>query len=224
MVLGSKIPLFEQVKGLVAAGIDRILFKNMSNEEIFNHIYKKNRWKSDKSVSFELIKSLLEELPQLLKKLQVKSMLDIPCGAFWWLSTVDLGFLDYTGVDIVEHVIQNDMKQYANEKRRFLKLDILKDDLPKADLVFCKDLFIHLPIEDCLKSIKNIKKSGAKYFLANTYPSMKENKDIPTGMWRPLNLNISPFFFPEPEDRIDIKSLTKELKDEMGLWQIKNLP
>ena len=105
----------------------------MSREEIFTHIHKKNRWESDKAVDLELTKTLREELPQLLKKLQVKSMLDIPCGAFWWLSTVNLGFLDYTGVDIVAHVIQKDTKQYANEKRRFLKLDILKDDLPKAD-------------------------------------------------------------------------------------------
>jgi len=196
----------------------------MSREEIFTHIHKKNRWENPEAVDLELIKNLCEELPQLLKKLEVKSMLDIPCGAFWWLSTVDLGFLDYTGVDIVEHVIQNDIKQYANAKRKFLKLDVLKDDLPKADLVFCKDLFIHLPIEDCLKSIKNIKKSGAKYFVVNTYPSVKENKDIPTGMWRPLNLNIAPFFFPEPEYRIKIKSMSKDLKDEMGLWEIKNLP
>ena len=196
----------------------------MSKEEIFTHIYKKNRWESEKAVDLEIIKTLREELPQLLKKLQAKSILDIPCGDFWWLSSVDLGFLDYTGVDIVEHVIQNDIKQYANEKRRFLKFDILNDVLPKADVVFCKDLFIHLPLEDCLKSIKNIKKSGAKYFVVNTYPSVKENKDIPTGMWRPLNLNIDPFFFPEPEYRIKIKSMSKALKDEMGLWEIKNLP
>jgi len=196
----------------------------MSREEIFTHIQKKNRWASDKDQDLELTKTLREELPQLLKKLQVKSILDIPCGDFWWLSYADLGFLDYTGVDIVEYVIQNDMKQYANEKRRFLKLDVLNDDLPKADIIFCKDLFIHLPLEDCLKSIKNFKKRGAKYFLADTYPSVKENNDINTGMWRPLNLNLSPFFFPEPEYRIEMKTIKKGLEKEMDLWQIKNLP
>ncbi len=195
----------------------------MSREEIFTHIHKKNRWESDKAVDLELIKNLCEELPQLLKKLQVKSMLDIPCGAFWWLSTVDLGFLDYTGVDIVESMIQIDTKQFANEKRRFLKLDILEDVLPKADVVLSLYLFIHLPLEDCLKSIKNIKKTGAKYIFVDTYPSVKENKDIQTGMYRPLNLNIAPFFFPEPEYRIKMKTLEKGLSQEINLWQIKNL-
>jgi len=220
----SERSLYLQAKKFVTKRIDKILFKNMSREEIFTHILKKNRWERDKAVDLELTKTLREELPQLLKKLQAKSILDIPCGDFWWLSSVDLGFLDYTGVDIVKHVIQNDTKQYANEKRRFLKLDLLNDDLPKADIIFCKDLFIHLPLDDCLKSIKNIKKSGAKYFLADTHPSVKENKDIHTGMWRPLNLNLSPFFFPEPEYRIEMKTLTKGLEKEIDLWQIKNLP
>jgi len=220
----SKESLYLQAKRFVTKRVDKILFKNMSREEIFTHIHKKNRWKSDKTVDLELSKTLREELPQLLKKLQAKSILDIPCGTFWWLSSVDLGFLSYTGGDIVKHVIQNDTKQYANEKRRFLKLDILNDDLPKADIIFCKDLFIHLPLEDCLKSIKNIKKSGAKYFLADTHPSVKENKDIHTGMWRALNMNLSPFFFPEPEYRIEIKTLKKGLRKEIDLWQIKNLP
>jgi len=220
----SERSLYLQAKRFVTKRIDKILFKNMSREEIFTHILKKNRWERDKAVDLEITKTLREELPQLLKKLQAKSILDIPCGDFWWLSSVDLGFLDYTGVDIVKHVIQNDTKQYANEKRRFLKLDILNDDLPKADIIFCKALFIHLPLDDCLKSIKNIKKSGAKYFLADTHPSVKENKDIHTGMWRPLNLNLSPFFFPEPEYRIEMKTLTKGLEKEIDLWQIKNLP
>ena len=53
---------------------------------------------------------------------------------------------------------------------------------------------------------------------------MKENKDIHTGMWRALNMNLSPFFFPEPEYRIEIKTLKKGLEKEIDLWQIKNLP
>lgn len=220
----SKKSLFSQGKRFVKKRIDKIIFKNMSREEIFTHIHKKNRWERDKKVDFELMKPLRDELPQLLKQLQTKSILDIPCGDFSWLSSVDLVFSDYTGGDIVESMIQNDINQYANEKRRFLKLDILKDVLPKADLVMCLYLFIHLSLDDCLKSIKNIKKSGAKYLLADTYPSVKENKNIQTGMWRPLNLNISPFNFPEPEYRINMKTLEKGLTQEINLWQIKNLP
>jgi len=218
-----KKSLYSQAKKFAKKRIDKILFKNMSREEIFTHINKKNRWERDKDVDFELMKTLREELPQLLTKLQAKSILDIPCGDFSWLSSVDLGFLDYTGVDIVESMIQNDSKQYANEKRRFLKLDILEDVLPKADVVLSLYLFIHLSLEDCLKSIKNIKKTGAKYLLVDTYPSVKENKDVQTGMYRPLNLNIAPFFYPEPEYKIKMKTLEKGLSQEINLWQIKNL-
>jgi len=220
----SKKSLFLQAKMFVNKRIDKIIFKNMSREEIFTHIHEKNRWERDEDVDFELMKALRDELPQLLKKLQVKSLLDIPCGDFSWLSSVDLGFFDYTGGDIVELMIQNNTKHYANEKRRFLKLDILRDVIPKADLVLSLYLLIHLPIEDCLKSFKNIKKTGAKYLLIDTYPSVKENKDVQTGMYRPLNLNIAPFFFPESEYRIKMKTLDKGLSQEINLWQIKNLP
>ena len=81
----SKKSLYLQAKRFVTKRVDKILFKNMSREEIFTHIYKKNRWESEKAVDLEIIKTLREELPQLLKKLQAKSILDIPCGDFCWL-------------------------------------------------------------------------------------------------------------------------------------------
>jgi len=37
-------------------------------------------------------------------------------------------------------------------------------------------------------------------------------------------LNLPPFFFPEPEYRIEMKTLIKGLGKEIDLWQIKNLP
>ena len=51
-------------------------------------------------------KTLRNELPNLLQEFKVESMLDIPCGDFYWLKEVNLDFLTYTCADIVEHIIQ----------------------------------------------------------------------------------------------------------------------
>ena len=88
------------------------------------------------------------------------------------------------------------------------------------------DLEVYVVSNDIMlpKSINNIKTSGAKYLLVPTYPTVKENIDIHTGMFRPLNLLLSPFFFPEPEYKIEMETINKENRKEMSLWEIKNLP
>ena len=40
--------------------------------------------------------------------------------------------------------------------------------------------------------------SQSKFLLTTTFPNRHSNIDIDTGEWRPLNLNITPFDFPEP--------------------------
>ena len=41
------------------------------------------------------------KLPELLESLEVKSIVDVPCGDHGWMSTLDLSPYDYIGIDIV---------------------------------------------------------------------------------------------------------------------------
>jgi hypothetical protein len=101
--------------------------------------------------------------------------------------------VDYTGADLVAEMIQKNQQLYGNEKRRFVTLDVVRDDLPKVDLVFCRDVLVHLSFNDALAALQNIKRSGSDYLLTTTFTARDSNIDIQTGQWRPLNLEKAPF-------------------------------
>jgi len=213
--------------------ITRKIFKkkygDSSIESIFTEIYKTNYWGSAESRSglgSELIqtKTIREKFPELFRELEITSLLDIPCGDFNWLKEVDLSFLSYIGGDIVDDVIRHNNANYSKKNRKFLKLDILKDNLPKVDLILCRDLFIHFSFNDIFKSFNSIKKSGSKYLLTTSYPSIKKNHDIFSGQWHPVNLLIPPFSFPKPIRFIDEKNSEKGIPNKhLLLWRITDL-
>ncbi|MFO7445840.1 MAG: hypothetical protein R6W90_05705 [Ignavibacteriaceae bacterium] len=198
---------------------------------IFEKIYKTNSWMDDESRSgsgsnLENTLNIRRELPLLVKGLNIKSLVDIPCGDFYWMQKVNTDVNSYTGADIVPELINNNQKLYGNEKRKFILLDLTEDNLPAADLILCRDCLPHLSFKNIFSAIDRIKKSGSGYLLTSTYINRELNRDIETGLFRPLNLQLPPFNFPEPLKLIEDKCIDKRktLEDKMlGLWQIKDL-
>ncbi len=201
-------------------------YKKMGEESIFTEIYRTNRWndpesKSGKGSNLANTLKIREEIPKLFKELKIRSILDIPCGDFNWQKEMDLGFIDYTGMDIVKELVTRNQKEYSDENRRFIHLDITKDLLPKFDLILCRDLFIHLSHSEIKDALLNIKKSQSKYLLSTSHFSTKKNMNITSGEYYPINLLITPFSLPEPlkiikdDDEMDGKSLL--------LWNISIL-
>ena len=75
-------------------------------------------------------------------------------------------------------------------------MDIINDSLPRVDLVFSRDCFVHLNNDNIRRALNNIKKSGSTFFLATTYINEDENRNTKKGKWRPINLSIKPFNLP----------------------------
>jgi len=201
----------------------------MTNEDVFTEIYRTNFWNTNESRSgpgSDLIqtKTICKQLPKLFKELEITSILDIPCGDFFWLKEVNLDFLNYTGGDIVEDIITQNNLEYSKKNRRFVKLDLINDKLPKTDLILCRDVFPHFSFANIMESIKNIKKSGSKYLLTTSLISKKKNQDIITGDWRPLNLLAPPFNFPKPIFIINEHCSEKSSPDKsLLLWKIHSI-
>ena len=141
--------------------------------------------------------TLRENLKSLIKNLNIQSILDVACGDFNWMRTVDLTGIDYTGIDIVPEHISNNKKHYESENIKFFLLDGVNEKLPKADLIISRDLLPHLSFTNLKKLIKNFEESGAKYLLSTTFPHMDKNADITTGLWRPINLEKDPINLPK---------------------------
>ncbi len=69
------------------------------------------------------------------------------------------------------------------------------------DAVLCRDCFIHLSNRQVLLAIQQFKASGIRYMIASTYP-VDINEEIPTGYYRPVNLEKPPFNLPVPLEKL----------------------
>lgn len=200
-------------------------------ENIFTEIYKKNHWGDKDTISgtgSNLIqtKLIIESIPNILKEYKISTILDIPCGDFYWMNNVNLNGINYIGADIVKELIEANTKKYESFNISFKKLNLIEDELPKVDLIFCRDCLVHFSFKNIYKSITNICNSHSKYFMTTTFIEREKNVDIETGQWRPINFETYPFHFPEPR-RIINEGCTENNNiysdKSLGLWDINDI-
>jgi len=156
-------------------------------------------------------------LPKILAEFNIISILDAPCGDFYWMQYVKLNDCYYAGIDIVEEMIEKNICRYRTPDRSFSCKDLLNDTLPYADLIISRDFFVHLSDADIYKALHNFKQSGAKYILTTTFPT-RTNQDMASGGWRPINLQRYPFNFPEP-----LIIVNEQCTEQNGIYADKSL-
>ena len=175
-----------------------------NNEKIFTDIYNSNGWGDTESVSgsgsrIENTTNLRKELIYLIDKLNIKSILDVPCGDMNWMSKVDLKNIRYYGFDIVKELIEQNKKKFKHKSYIFKCKDAISDTLPQVDLILCRDLIIHFPIKEIWNLLNNFIKSRSKYLLISKSINQNTfNQNIEFGNWASRNLEKSPFNFPKP--------------------------
>jgi hypothetical protein len=177
-----------------------------SRKRIFKKIYERNgfhRWSHGPSLSgpgsdLEQTAIIAAELPGLLADLGVRSILDAPCGDFFWMRRCPIDVDIYVGMDIVPALVDKNTQEFGSQIRQFATGDLVTDVLPRVDAIFCRDCIVHLPFRDGLKMIENFKRSCSTYLLTTTYTERSVNEEIDWKGWRPLNLQLAPFGFPPP--------------------------
>lgn len=197
----------------------------------FSIVYSKNIFGGRKSRSGEgsdldQTAIIRNEIPLLLKSYKIDSMIDAPCGDWFWMQKVTLPVQRYFGIDIVSDLIEKNTLNYSSEKITFQCLDLTKDELPKVDLIFSRDMLVHLSFEDAFAVLSNFKSSGAKYLLTTTFTNRQKNEDLGDGFWRPLNKQLSPFNFPEPVEVINERCTEGDNKftdKSLGLWKLDDI-
>jgi SAM-dependent methyltransferase len=137
-------------------------------------------------------------LQDFLKANHVTSVVDAGCGDWEFASAMDWTGIDYTGFDVVASVIAEDQKKYGAPNIKFQTADIVRTDLPAADLLICKDVLQHLPTEDVLAFLAQLPKYK-DVLLTDTVDKVTltaENHDIQPGQFRLLDLTKPPFSLP----------------------------
>lgn len=188
----------------------------------FAEIWRSNLWGSDDSRSgggstLSTTRYVRARLPGLLAKLDARTFLDAPCGDFHWMREVDLGATHYLGADIVPEMIAENQARYGATNRRFETLDIVAGPVPYADLWMCREVLMHIPTADALAVLRNFLASGSRYFLATSFDTTRQNDDLPSAGFRPLNLRLAPVSLPRPLLQFD-DFVAPARPRIMGLW------
>lgn len=199
-------------------------------EQTFTAIYRENQWGSSETVSgpgseIRITYKMINQLSDLIKKWNIQSIADAPCGDLNWMQYVNIGQCAYTGYDIVQDLIERNIKSFATTTKTFKHANLLEDIIDPVDLIICRDMLAHLTYEQIFTVLQNFKKSGSKYLLATTGRTTPVNSDIlSAGGWRRLNLELAPFNFPKPLAFIE-ENVPFELErgKHLALWRLEDL-
>ncbi|MBF8150252.1 methyltransferase domain-containing protein [Winogradskyella sp. F6397] len=107
---------------------------------------------------------------------------DLGCGDFNIGKQLTKYTKRYMAIDIVENLIERNKKMFKADNLEFLSLDIVEDDLPKADCVILRQVLQHLSNPEIEKIVRKLK--NYKYVILTEHlpvENFKPNIDIISG-------------------------------------------
>jgi len=173
-------------------------------ESVFTPIYENNSWGDPESRSgygstVERSIGFRNGLKYIKDTYSIHSMLDLSCGDWAWMKECKDILDDYTGVDVVQSMIDRNNHLYESDKIRFFKADMLLYLMNRpdksVDLAWARQTLEHLPTEYNLRTIEQLKRV-AKYFIITGQNEAHgtENKDITFGAGsRGIRLHSTPY-------------------------------
>ena len=195
----------------------------------FTRHYERRDWQEPETVSgrgssLHRTAAIRRELPALVTEFGVRSVVDAGCGDFHWFATLEVDLESYLGIDVVEEMVAANRTCYGTPRRQFASLDIIRDPLPRADLILCRDCLVHLKNRQISAALRNFRRSGSRYLLATTFTGDHPNEDAPLGGWRPLNLERGPFSLGPPLRLINERDSVEDPRypdKSLGLWALQ---
>lgn len=173
--------------------------------DVFSQIYKNGEWgRNSEGEGISGMGSVpanalpyMKMLQEFIIKYRIQSAVDVGCGDWVLSRMINWGPVDYYGYDAAAEVIKNNTTRYGNDKRHFYACDAIHADLPKADLLICKDVLQHLPnsyISDFILQLSKYKYCLITNDIAfEPQYDRKLNLDIPMGSGRCVDLTLPPF-------------------------------
>jgi SAM-dependent methyltransferase len=171
--------------------------KRRSTREVFTEIYAENIWgerkpPDDKDFPYYsgpgsgemAARPYAENINSFIDKHGIRAVVDLGCGDFRVGSRIARPNIDYTGVDIVEPLIQANQARFGSDHIRFRCLDIIADELPRGDLCLVREVLQHLSnsqIATILAKLKAFKWVIVTESLPGAPGSFKPNVDKPHG-------------------------------------------
>jgi SAM-dependent methyltransferase len=171
--------------------------------DAFERIYREGLWAKDaqgKGTSgygstLEFTKLYRVFLQDFMAAYQVRSVVDAGCGDWEFSQAIDWKGIRYLGVDIAPSVIAANQRRFGAENVRFAVADIVRDELPAADLLLVKDVLQHLSNADITLFLRQLPRYRHVLIVNDVLPESLSAPaaDISTGRYRPIDVTQPPF-------------------------------
>ena len=150
--------------------LSRAGIRPQTTREVFTKIYMEDRWRpagsnqcgSDKFYSGPgsgdaTASPYIDCVNAFIASHQVRSVVDLGCGDFRVGRRIAQDGISYTGVDIVEPLIQAHQERFASDSIQFRCLDVVSDPLPEGDLCLVREVLQHLSNKQILAILAKLR-------------------------------------------------------------------
>lgn len=171
-------------------------------------------------------------LETVVRRYDIRSILDVPCGDFQWMPIVLSAQprIRYFGGDILRELVNEHQQHFASRSRWTFGVVDAANALPSGqyDLVFMRDMLQHLSPGNILDVLRNVNASRFKYLLVTDYPKEVANKakrgrDIgwDTHMY---NLQLAPYRLSPPLERFEEAASAQERPPKFKTMALFKIP
>lgn len=156
----------------------------MDRKETFDYIYQKKQWgwkeeelkheyySGEGSHNEKLVEPYCEMIRNFISQNNISTVVDIGCGDFNVASKWLNEDIAYSGIDIVQGLIDHNNEKYSTNNIHFYCLDVVEADLPDAELCLIRQVLQHLSNEEVSIILKKIEKY--KYVIITDHITKKE--------------------------------------------------
>ena len=220
-------------------------------ERAFERVYDEGRWVNGmdgalcssgwSNVAAGQGTSALQAVLKVVDTLDIRSIADIPSGDGCFAGALLRELrnrtaaaqavtptIEYVGIDIVARLVARNNALYGDGSTEFLQADVVSgaSPLPRADLIFSRQMLQHLCTEDALRFVRMVARSPARFALLTTFETNDAfvNSDIgcASGEYRPQDLTKPPFNLPTPIALFSEQYPT-DPRVSLGLWPVRML-
>src|SRR5579871_6000755 len=189
--------------------LTKACLKKLKHAEVFSAIYKENVWGKTEGQMFysgtgsdeEYAVKYAQIISEFIKQNNITSVVDLGCGDFRvGKKIIQLSPLKYTGIDVVQDVVDYNNANFKSEDVNFLCKNIVSDKIPKAELCLIRQVLQHLSNNDIKKILRKCR--TFKYLIvtehhpvSNPVPNIDKepNQNIRLGYNSGVFLDETPF-------------------------------
>ena len=166
---------------VVAQPFDARRYGTMSREEAFRRVYRTNAWggtrgehHSGRGSDDRFGVPYAWAVRDFLHDIDARSVVDLGCGDFRVGALLTAERWTYTGVEIVDEVVQSNRRRFGSDRVAFVRGDICEGDLPPGDVGLVRQVLQHLTNDDIQRALHHLR----------AYPYVMVTEHLPAVMAR----------------------------------------